>query len=75
MKEVKAAISKLRARAEMYTKLADALMRLGMFADRKPVSRQRTKHPKHRVSRAGRLAISLAQKKRWRRFRKANGAK
>lgn len=72
MKEVKAAISKLRARAEMYTKLADALSRLGKFADTyKPVKRTGKRH----ISRVGRARIAQAQRKRWNKWHKANGAK
>jgi len=71
MKELKSAISMLRARATMYNSLADALSRLS-----KPQPRAHAKRGgKRKISRAGRLAISRAQKKRWRAHRLANGAK
>lgn len=72
MKEVKAAIRELRVRASVYTKLAEALTHLDRFADRRSVKKR---GGKRKISRAGRLAIAQAQKRRWRRWHKANGVK
>ena len=75
MKELKSAIRMLQEKAATYMKLADALRHLDHFT-RQPHRKSSAKRGGKRViSRAGRLAISRAQKKRWRAHRKANGVK
>lgn len=71
MNEVKAAVLELEKKADMYTKLAQALRHLGLFAEKTGV-RSRSKRSvqsRRKLSRAGRARIAAAQKKRWAKFR------
>ena len=70
MKEVREAIRALRAKAQTFNKLAEALEKLDKFS-REYLPPKTVDHRHRKLSARGKAAIAVAQKVRWAKFRKA----